>query len=89
MLLHADDIGVLARVLGIGDTDAAVVGLLLLHFALGVAGSHGPVIRAPFSPTSSCFSACSPGLNLGSPFISNLALDVCGKLSRLGALAQA
>ena len=51
-VLHADDVGVLARVLDAGDVDAAVVSLQPLHFALGVAVSHGPVERAPLGPAS-------------------------------------
>ena len=40
-VLHADDVGVLVRILNAGGVGAAVVGLLLLHVALGVAASHG------------------------------------------------
>lgn len=46
-VLHADELGVSAWVLDAGDVGTAVVGLMSLHFALNVAGSHGPAEGAP------------------------------------------
>lgn len=56
-VLHTDDVGVLTRVLDAGDVDTAIFGQLLLHFAPGVAESHGPVERTPLGPVST-FVVC-------------------------------